>query len=61
MTPADLRAARKQLGLTQTELGDLLGYTRTAVAYWEHGERPVPKWMPLAIDGLHFQRSLTSV
>lgn len=57
MIPEDLRAARKQLGLTQAGLAAALGVTTTAVAYWERGERPMPPWMDLAIDGLRSRRS----
>lgn len=48
MTPADLRAAREKLGLSQAKLGALIpsnkgGYTdgRT-VRRWENGESAIP-------------------
>lgn len=36
-----LKRYREQEGLTQHELGDLLGVSRTAVARWETGRRKV--------------------
>jgi transcriptional regulator with XRE-family HTH domain len=43
MTPTELLQrlvdARKAAGLTQRELGRLLGVTQTAVSYWEGGGR----------------------
>lgn len=47
MTPADLRAARLRLGLTQTAFGAAVGgYYQETVARWERegvGGRKVPK------------------
>lgn len=52
MTGSELRSERKALGLTQRQIAKALGVSLTAVAYWERGERPMPPWMPLAIEGL---------
>jgi DNA-binding transcriptional regulator YiaG len=57
MTPESLRTARQQLGLTQAWLAAELGVGRIAVTNWERGARPVPPWLPLAIDGLRARRS----
>ena len=57
MTPTDLRTARKALCLTQAGLAGELGCTKTAVAYWERGERPMPPWMVLAIEGLRVRKA----
>ncbi len=35
ISPDEIRAIRKALGLSQTDLADLLGMTRDAVAQWE--------------------------
>ena len=43
MTPATLRAARKSLGLTQSQFAATLGYGARIVLYWESGEREVPE------------------
>ena len=46
MTPAEFRAARLALGLTQTEMGQRLGgerpYALRTVQSWESGERGIP-------------------
>jgi transcriptional regulator with XRE-family HTH domain len=46
MTPAELKALRYALGLSQRELGEALGYTGAHVAQtirrYEDGHRPMP-------------------
>lgn len=37
MTPAELRAARKALGLTQGQLAVVLGVRQATVSDWERG------------------------
>ena len=45
MTGADLWQARQALGVTQAELGLLLGGLHTVtICRWERGARPVPAW-----------------
>jgi hypothetical protein len=51
MTPADLRAALRRLGLSQIEAATLLGVGRNTVNGWvtEEGgrnHRRVPPWLP---------------
>lgn len=41
MTGAELRAARRALGLTQAEVADRVGVTKAAVCMWE-GRSPPP-------------------
>ena len=41
MTGAQLRKARKRLGLTQAALGDMIGTTGNTIARWERDEVPV--------------------
>jgi DNA-binding transcriptional regulator YiaG len=53
LTPAELRDARRRLGLTQTELALALklgGDGARTVRRWEDGQRPVPLVVALAID-----------
>jgi len=42
MTPAELRAARTALGLSQRELAERLEVTIRALQMWEAGERAIP-------------------
>lgn len=51
---ADLRALRKQLGLSQEELGDALDIPRNTIARWERGEMSMEKtrMLELAIASL---------
>lgn len=42
MTPAEFRAARERLGLTQTAMAAALEVTLRAVQMWEAGERGIP-------------------
>ena len=37
LTPEAIKRIRKKLGLTQRELGDLVGVTTAAVCNWERG------------------------
>lgn len=46
---AFVRAAREQLGLTQTEFGDRLGVTRKTVSRWEQGTSPLKRRDRIAI------------
>jgi len=53
MTPADLLAARKRLGLTQGQLAQALRLQppgdRT-VRFWEKGERAIPGPVVVAVE-----------
>ncbi len=49
MTPAELKSARKSLGLSAERLAALVGVTRDAVCKWESGKRPIPRWIELVM------------
>lgn len=53
MTPADLTAARKRLGLTQPQLGRALGLSDAnadrTVRRWEQGDVPIPLSVEIAL------------
>lgn len=51
MTPADLRAARKQAGLTQAQLASRWGISKRTVGRWEMGDE-LPGWIADAVLGL---------
>ena len=40
----ELRAMRKQMGISQKKLADILGVTSPCITQWEVGRRPAPKW-----------------
>jgi DNA-binding transcriptional regulator YiaG len=42
----ELRTRRLQLGLSQTELADLLGVHLMTVSKWERGVNPIPASVP---------------
>jgi transcriptional regulator with XRE-family HTH domain len=50
MTPDDLRAYRKRLGITQTQLAEALGLSRRAIIRYEDGTRPIPRPVELACE-----------
>lgn len=59
MTPADLRAARKRLGLTQHGLAEALRMGKwgwQTISKWENGDTPVPGPAQVAIELLLKQR-----
>ena len=56
MTPAQFKALRKKLGMTQTEIAKALEVTQVTVAYWETGKRPILKVTALAIEHLGCRR-----
>ena len=43
MTPADIRAARKRLSLSQEQLASRMGVSRSLVEKWERGVREISK------------------
>lgn len=52
MTPAEFKAIREKLGLTQRELAEGLGLKTNSVARMERGERPIRQVTRLAIEHL---------
>lgn len=59
MTPDALRALRKQHGLTQQQLADLMGTTQTTINRWETGMHPINKgWARLAFETLDLRTRL---
>lgn len=51
MTPADLRAARKRLGLTQAQLACRLELeSDRAIRRYENGDRPIPGPVKVAVE-----------
>jgi DNA-binding transcriptional regulator YiaG len=52
LTPDDVVAARRQLGLTQVELARALGVALTTLQRWELGLTRPPPYLRLALDHL---------
>jgi transcriptional regulator with XRE-family HTH domain len=50
VTPAELRERRVALGLSQTELAELLGVTQNTVSRWEVGAHAIPLYLVLALE-----------
>lgn len=42
ISPTQLRDARKRAGLTQAELGDMVGVSQQVIGYWEKAVKPIP-------------------
>ena len=57
MTKEEFREARRQLGLTQTQLARELGVTLNAVQKWEGGQREIRRFIELAVLYLLSQRT----
>jgi DNA-binding XRE family transcriptional regulator len=52
MNRLELRAWRWEHGLTQTELGTLLGVDKMTVYRWESGQTEFPQFLHLALERL---------
>lgn len=52
MTSAELRLTRERLGLSQTNLGDLLEVTQKTVLNWESGRYRIPEGVAVDVEGL---------
>lgn len=48
MIPSDLTAWRKRLGLNKVQAAEAIGCHRNAIADWEAGRQPIPKYIALA-------------
>lgn len=48
MTPSDLTAWRKRLGLSKVGAAEALGCDRGSVSAWEAGSYPIPRYIALA-------------
>ena len=52
MTPADLRAWRSRLGLSQIRAAALLGVHAVTLCRWERGRAPMPPMLRLACQAI---------
>jgi len=58
MTPAELQATRKRLGLSQDALGKLLGVPQNTISRWELGLVPIarPAMLARALRDIEHER-----
>lgn len=52
LTPAQIKAFRKALTVTQAGLAERLGVSRRTVEEWEAGRNPPPFMLTFALQGL---------
>jgi len=52
MTPAELRACRLQLGLSQHDFGRCIGHSRFHVNHMERGRKPVAETTQRLVEAL---------
>ncbi|MBM4295056.1 MAG: helix-turn-helix transcriptional regulator [Deltaproteobacteria bacterium] len=52
MRGEELKEWRRKWGLSQDELGRLLGVARFSVSRWEIGTRAIPSFLTLALEAL---------
>jgi DNA-binding transcriptional regulator YiaG len=59
VTPAELRAAREALALTQKALGEILSVSENTIWRWEAGRMPIehPNLLRIALECLAKHRS----
>lgn len=50
MTGSELKQRRDSLGLTQSQLAELLGVRQSAVSTWESGAAPIPHYRARLIE-----------
>lgn len=58
MTPADLRAARKALGLSVEGLAALIGVEGRTVRRWEDGTRDISRTAIILLDLMRSEQSV---
>ena len=63
MTPSELKAARRELGLNQSDLAKRLRTSRSGYVKWERGERPITGLLETAIELLlaHDRRVMQAI
>lgn len=49
MTPAELKEARRKLGLSTNKLGEAMGVDARTIRRWEAGDRSIPGPVQVAV------------
>ncbi len=60
MSAKDFRDWRARNGLSQQGAAEALGLSRRTIAYYESGEKPIPKTVWLACRGLEAEKKLAA-
>lgn len=56
MEKVELKRRREALGLTQTELAEILGFVSNTVSGYETGRLEIPKFMGLVLEALEARK-----
>jgi len=57
MQPSELIKWRKDHGLTQEQLANLLGVTKPSISMYESGKRKIPAFLHLALECLKVRKA----
>lgn len=60
-TPAEFKAARIELGLTQKQLADMLDVSEVSISNWENGRNPIPRTAEMALWAIATWRAFAHV
>jgi transcriptional regulator with XRE-family HTH domain len=55
MTKEEFLLRRRALGLSQEQMGQVLGFSRRMITHWERGTKPIPRVVELALVALEQQ------
>lgn len=55
MTPEQFKRMRKDLGLSQVGMAEMIGVTENMVGLYERGKSPIPKVIKALVFGLWFE------
>lgn len=56
MENSELKKRRERLGLTQSDLAEILGFASNTVSGYETGRMEIPKFMDLVLEALETRR-----
>ena len=56
MNKEQLKTRRERLGLTQSELADILGFASNTISGYETGRLEIPKFLDLVLEALEARK-----
>lgn len=56
MNKEELKKRRERLGLTQSELAEILGFASNTVSGYETGRLDIPKYLDLVLEALEARK-----